>query len=536
MSCAWGATGIFCLCVALIIGVTAEPEVLTQNSSVYFNLGNATNASVYVQRGEPQETFDLVGVFSTLQAVQTNLTSIVTQDEIASAAMDQLSIAQAAVSNALDVLGDSVALLSTSCATATESLEVSVNSLNSALDTAVTDLNDVANVAETLSTVVDSTTSTINGIESDVFDLSAAISTTDSTVQSTSASLVNTLMAKVVSMEAAHQAALASLSTQVAASTTSMINDALADAPTSGDLPSATEAGDCSPSTAGRLRYHENSVQVCTQGEGSATFSWAPISIVTLHGGTAATAGSSCKQIMRVRKESGLATENGAFWILRSDSGQPMKVLCDFKTNGGGWTLVAYAGSISGNKANTAETSAYWPLFGVYGNYDEDALSSRASFSLMKHGMFSHIFKDTSEILIRRTGRPQNQMIWPVGSVSDYNKNRLPVIPYITFTNDGSSYVRRTQINIFPSYGCAMPCYTGYDWNMCGSNRDCGSSNCDGCGSYGSQLSHRGMLYWETGESDYTANQWFHGAPMALSASSGPDNSVQDIEFWLREA
>eukprot|EP00056_Hartaetosiga_gracilis_P013191 m.216444 g.216444 ORF g.216444 m.216444 type:complete len:99 (-) comp13805_c0_seq1:2762-3058(-) len=71
--------------------------------------------------------------------------------------------------------------------------------------------------------------------------------------------------------------------------------------------------------------------------------------------------------------------------------------------------------------------------------------------------------------------------------------------------------------------------------NMCGSSRDCSSSNCDQCGGFNSQISHRAMLYWEIQDDGYPANQWFHATPMNLDRSTGPDNSVQDIEFYLRE-
>ena len=94
-------------------------------------------------------------------------------------------------------------------------------------------------------------------------------------------------------------------------------------------------------------------------------------------------------------------------------------------------------------------------------------------------------------------------------------------------------------VNVFQ--GCKHPCYTGYDYNWCGDEDVCHTSNCDGCGAWtdtpgNNKLSHRALLYWETGDSGYGASQWFHGTPMAMHKSATPANSIQDIEFYLREA
>jgi hypothetical protein len=78
--------------------------------------------------------------------------------------------------------------------------------------------------------------------------------------------------------------------------------------------------------------------------------------------------------------------------------------------------------------------------------------------------------------------------------------------------------------------------YTGYDWN---SPTASGNTNCDGCGgSFNTGLSHRSMLYWENQDTigSYTTNQRFHAQPLSLVDSTGPDNDVQDIAFYLREA
>ena len=99
----------------------------------------------------------------------------------------------------------------------------------------------------------------------------------------------------------------------------------------------------------------------------------------------------------------------------------------------------------------------------TYGSYDADAPSTRSSFSRLKDPMFSHLFLDTSEILAKRTSVPGRQMIFPVSNTQDYENNQLPPVDYLRVTIDGADYRTRTNINIFPYYGCAMPCYTGYD-------------------------------------------------------------------------
>jgi hypothetical protein len=48
-------------------------------------------------------------------------------------------------------------------------------------------------------------------------------------------------------------------------------------------------------------------------------------------------------------------------------------------------------------------------------------------------------------------------------------------------------------------------------------------------------MNHRGTLYWEVLDTTYAATQWFHGTPLELGDSTGPSNTVQDIEFWIRE-
>eukprot|EP00911_Craspedida_sp_UC1_P000537 UC1_evm1s410 len=52
------------------------------------------------------------------------------------------------------------------------------------------------------------------------------------------------------------------------------------------------------------------------------------------------------------------------------------------------------------------------------------------------------------------------------------------------------------------------------------------------------RMSHRGLLYWEIGDSGYPAQQWFHGTPVNIDYSTSPQGCVgrYDIGFYVRES
>ncbi|EGD81219.1 hypothetical protein PTSG_11257 [Salpingoeca rosetta] len=329
-----------------------------------------------------------------------------------------------------------------------------------------------------------------------------------------------------------------SLRTQVLQETeqnaASQIAAATANTLAPGELPTASTLPDCTAQTTGRLRFKDNSVQLCIEVT-SEQYQWRGVDVPRPTGLSTSEAAASCKEALASQKALGLNIGDGVHWIKKGGSGSPTQVWCDMTSDGGGWTLVAYAGSISGNKQNTAGTSFFFPLFGHYGTYDPEAPSTRSTFSLLKDAMFSHLFVASSQILAKRTTVPQHQMIFPVANVDDYNQNQLPPVPYLRVTRDGTNYYDRTNINIFPNYGCKMPCYTGYDDNWC-TTLDCDSSNQDNAGSFNSKVSHRAMLYWEINEGSYSASQWFHATPLNMHRSSSAENTVQDIEFYLRES
>eukprot|EP00729_Bicosta_minor_P013363 gene13363-20517_t len=256
----------------------------------------------------------------------------------------------------------------------------------------------------------------------------------------------------------------------------------------------------------------------------------------------AAKTAKSCKD--HVTNANGASLNDGVYTIVAAD-GKEMDVHCDMNTDGGGWTLVAYAGKINGNKRNTI--GANWhPLVDTFGAYNAKSPTNGVPFSQMKSKKFEHIFKDDSWIMVTRTSKKKKVLEFPVARRGSWKRGeRMEKIKTLRMGNnqhgDGKIRDYSGKVNVFQ--GCKHPCYTGYDWNMCGTSDICSSSNCDGCGTWsdnpnsgGGKISHRALLYWETGDSGYAASQWFHGTPMTMHQSPSPRNTIQDIEFYLREA
>jgi hypothetical protein len=196
-------------------------------------------------------------------------------------------------------------------------------------------------------------------------------------------------------------------------------------------------------------------------------------------------------------------------------------------TDGGGWSLVAYAGKISGTKQQTVGKAEHWPLFSDWGNYDANSPSTGKAFSRLD--LFEPLMAPDVQFMARRSSVPQKILIWPVADVASWRTKRvLPAVAYLRMSKDGKTFFdRANNLSVFEQK--PMPSYTGYNWNT-----DAGE-NCDNCGrSFETGLNHRSLLYWEIGDSDYRANQWWHASPMTLEDSKSPDNDVQDVEIWLR--
>ncbi len=249
--------------------------------------------------------------------------------------------------------------------------------------------------------------------------------------------------------------------------------------------------------------------------------SWHPIAIKTM--GTQNSPAKSCRALLNKAP----ITPDGVYWIDPSGSGNPFQVRCDMSTDGGGWTLVAYAGKINGSKKATVGANNQM-LFHDFGAIDVNAQTTRKAFSRLN--LFGALMQADSRFMARRTGVPKNILIWPVANPKAWQVDKtLPAVKFLRMSNDGKTFHDRTNnLSVF-SPG-KIPKYTGYNWNTPQ------GENCDNCGrSFGNALNHRSLLYWEPGDKGYAATQWFHGSPMTLTDSKSPENSVQDIEFWLRE-
>ncbi len=242
----------------------------------------------------------------------------------------------------------------------------------------------------------------------------------------------------------------------------------------------------------------------------------------------------NCSQILNGNH----GTTNGVYSIINNSN--EINVLCDMKTDGGGWTLSAYAGNISNNKiSTTGQPDKYFqPLLFKYGTMDVNALSTRTSFS--RFDLFKNKAKGSDEILFKQTDNPSHMVIFPVqhkdffgrevseGQFIINSSNRD--LDYMKMTNSGDSNWKTVTNNVKWSYvGLDSSSYPGIDWNVSE------GLNCDNCGlNYNTGLTHRSIIYWETLEDKYQ-KQWFHASVLTLKDSTAPINNKQGFEFWYRE-